>query len=88
MDILTTKALEKAEKGKCVYTPGTFYKFYRVVTVTAYNAVHVDDHELVQCRIFFQSNPSSWCRSLPLFWWDSKRKKKKAGKPLVAFDIF
>ncbi len=32
-------------------------------------------HELVQCRIFFQSNPSSqWCRSLPLFWRDSKWK--------------
>lgn len=32
MDILTAKALEKAEKGKGVYTPGTFYKFYRVVS--------------------------------------------------------
>ena len=32
MDVLTTKALEKAEKGKGVYTPGIFYKFYRVVS--------------------------------------------------------
>lgn len=32
MEILTAKALEKAEKGKGVYTPGTFYKFYRVVS--------------------------------------------------------
>ena len=53
-----------------------------VFPVTAYNAVHAGVHELVQCRIFFQSNPSSlWCRSLPLFWRDCKRKKKKAGKP-------
>ena len=32
MDVLTTKALEKAEKGKGVYTPGTFYKFYRAAS--------------------------------------------------------
>ena len=28
-----------------------------------------------------------WCRSLPLFWRDCKRKKKKARKPLVASDF-
>jgi len=55
-----------------------------VFPVAAHNAVHdtvhAGIHELVQCRIFFQSLPS-WCRSLPLFWRDSKRKKKKAEKP-------
>ncbi|MCI8508729.1 MAG: SDR family NAD(P)-dependent oxidoreductase [Lachnospiraceae bacterium] len=30
MKELTIKALKKAAKGKVVYTPGTFYKFYRV----------------------------------------------------------
>ena len=38
---------------------------------------HACVHELVQCRIFFQSNPSSlWCRILTLFWrvgkWENK----------------
>lgn len=32
MKILTRKALVKAEKGKSVYTPGGFYKFYRIVS--------------------------------------------------------
>lgn len=32
MSEITAKALEKAEKGKCVYTPGMFYKSYRVVS--------------------------------------------------------
>lgn len=30
MEKLTKKALEKAENGKAVYTPGGFYKFYRI----------------------------------------------------------
>lgn len=30
MEEITKKALEKAEKGKAVYTPGSFYKFYRI----------------------------------------------------------
>lgn len=29
---ITAKALEKAEKGKGVYTPGMFYKSYRIVS--------------------------------------------------------
>lgn len=32
MDVITAKALEKAEKGRGVYTPGNFYKFYRVIS--------------------------------------------------------
>ena len=32
MSEITVKALEKAEKGKGVYTPGMFYKSYRVVS--------------------------------------------------------
>ena len=32
MSEITAKALGKAEKGKGVYTPGMFYKFYRVVS--------------------------------------------------------
>ncbi len=54
---------------------------------TVHDAVHAGVHQLVQCRIFFQSNPSSWCRILTLFWRDCKRKNEKAGKPLVASDF-
>ena len=32
MSEITAEALEKAEKGKSIYTPGTFYKSYRVVS--------------------------------------------------------
>lgn len=32
MSEITANALEKAEKGKGIYTPGVFYKFYRVVS--------------------------------------------------------
>ena len=32
MSKITVKALEKAEKGKSIYTPGSFYKFYRIVS--------------------------------------------------------
>ena len=32
MSKITAKALKKAEKGKGVYTPGMFYKSYRVVS--------------------------------------------------------
>ena len=31
MSKITVKALEKAEKGKGIYTPGSFYKFYRII---------------------------------------------------------
>ena len=32
MSKITVKALEKAEKGKSIYTPGSFYKFYQIVS--------------------------------------------------------
>lgn len=32
MSKITVKALEKAEKGKGIYTPGSFYKFYRIIS--------------------------------------------------------
>ena len=30
MNVITEKSLEMAERGKAVYTPGIFYKFYKV----------------------------------------------------------
>ena len=62
-------ANQKGGVGKTMVFPVTAHD-------TVHDAVHVGVHELVQCRIFFQSNPSSWCRILTLFWRDSKWENK------------
>lgn len=48
--------------------PNNLLIFPVTVCDVIHDAVHADEYELVQCRIFLQSNPSSWCRSLTLFW--------------------
>ena len=35
MKVVTERCLKKAESGKAVYTPGGFYKFYRVCSKIA-----------------------------------------------------
>lgn len=39
MNIITTKALDKAEKGKAIYTPNFIYKLYRLISKIIPHAV-------------------------------------------------
>ncbi len=62
--------------------PGTVHN-------AVYDAVHADIHQLVQCRIFFQSNPS-FCGVVAYlcFGGIASGKRKKPENHLVASDIF
>lgn len=41
MKIITRKSLDKAEKGKAIYTPGGFYKLARVASKCIPSAVMI-----------------------------------------------
>ncbi len=56
---------------------------------TVHDAVHAGVHELVQCRIFFQSNPSfRGVVAYLCFGGIASGKRKKPENHLVASDIF
>ena len=56
---------------------------------TVHDAVHAGVHELVQCRIFFQSNPSfRGVVAYLCFGWIASGKRKKPENHLVASGIF
>ena len=85
--------IRKASLHFLVRLYGRFPENRLIFPVTAYNAVHdavhAGVHELVQCRIFFQSNPSfRGVVAYLCFGGIASGKRKKPENHLVASDIF